>query len=828
MGVESADAALDDVGIAEAASGPAAITSMMEAWREAHGAGEEEDDEERPGKSLPLASDSPAVKSLNDFGDSQSGSGTTNSPRISGAAFSSGQDLTRLIPGLGFHNKGSTSAPGSGTGSRANTPQPEVAYPLDGHHNATLHADVNSNSSHHTGLESPRNNQSPLRDASFAAAAKLQHQLQQQAIQSQQNAAAATAMQHAQHQAHVQIQSPAASQSQTHAAVTGPAQSPVHGPSPLGRYYLSATDPQHISKRPGGSISFPGPSQHPVIPNLSLMRNPSANQPSPTLSMASDETLPGMESASAIGGKSQSGIGRGNALFPSLPGGSSTPSRRAYNLPHQVPLPPSPVISAMAPSTHSSSPTIVSPSHQSSPISTPHSSLLAAGTAASPQQSSPKPMLVSSMPPAAPAGATDYPSALERLPRRQDTADSFTSSMSTSSEEEDITSPMILPETSLRRGDHGFGSPGTPVMRFSTSPASGNGGAALFPQLSSVQQQVSNAKPFPFPGGQAQFTYIPTGTAPMFPPMSSSSSESEDSDGNQPTRPQIRGDGNHGAAQDSDYYTADGQGYSGEKRPGSITVGGSGYAGYDPDHYKPPAPVRGRGRGNDESDDEDEDDRKRDRKNGAGAGGSGTPKKTKKKEKSPKEEEDVSDEEEFVEDGVTKKRKLTSEEKEARKKRKKSQPAEDGDVICDYQDPFPVSTVDLPRLSTLECPFLLTSCDRPPFWRTQPYTACASRFHRTYDLARHRETIHARNEGRAVAAGTLPEHLATVWLEYGKPQCAWPCEYPGCDQVFSRKDAMQRHMKTRKHDTLLGTESSEQPMTPTSSSGGPGSLKFGL
>lgn len=103
----------------------------------------------------------------------------------------------------------------------------------------------------------------------------------------------------------------------------------------------------------------------------------------------------------------------------------------------------------------------------------------------------------------------------------------------------------------------------------------------------------------------------------------------------------------------------------------------------------------------------------------------------------------------------------------------------------------------------------------------QPHTPCLSRFHRTYDLARHRETIHARNEGRAVAAGKLPESLASVWLEYGKPQCAWPCEYPGCDQVFSRwakctrrlrcrsvansyhrKDAMQRHMKTRKHDVM--------------------------
>lgn len=69
---------------------------------------------------------------------------------------------------------------------------------------------------------------------------------------------------------------------------------------------------------------------------------------------------------------------------------------------------------------------------------------------------------------------------------------------------------------------------------------------------------------------------------------------------------------------------------------------------------------------------------------------------------------------------------------------------------------------------------------------SQPHEKCTSHFHRTYDLARHRETIHARNEGRAVEAGKLKEDLAKLWIEFGRPQCSWPCPFPNCGQIFSR------------------------------------------
>ncbi|KAK0538509.1 hypothetical protein OC842_001289 [Tilletia horrida] len=83
---------------------------------------------------------------------------------------------------------------------------------------------------------------------------------------------------------------------------------------------------------------------------------------------------------------------------------------------------------------------------------------------------------------------------------------------------------------------------------------------------------------------------------------------------------------------------------------------------------------------------------------------------------------------------------------------------------------------------------------------------CGTVFHRPYDLSRHRETIHAREEARLVKAGQLKVEDCVVM---GKEITAekvmagateWKCEGKnGCGSVFSRKDALLRHQRIRGH-----------------------------
>lgn len=87
---------------------------------------------------------------------------------------------------------------------------------------------------------------------------------------------------------------------------------------------------------------------------------------------------------------------------------------------------------------------------------------------------------------------------------------------------------------------------------------------------------------------------------------------------------------------------------------------------------------------------------------------------------------------------------------------------------------------------------------------TSPVTGvyCGTRFHRTYDLVRHRETVHGRDEALEIRRGNLSPAQAVVW---GKEVDAaasgadreWLCA--ACGSSFSRKDALTRHRRVRAH-----------------------------
>lgn len=82
---------------------------------------------------------------------------------------------------------------------------------------------------------------------------------------------------------------------------------------------------------------------------------------------------------------------------------------------------------------------------------------------------------------------------------------------------------------------------------------------------------------------------------------------------------------------------------------------------------------------------------------------------------------------------------------------------------------------------------------------------CGTEFHRPYDLARHRETIHAKEEASLMRQGKLTKDQCRVLFVEVDPQRSqatqeWKCDGKnGCGSVFSRKDALQRHKRLRNH-----------------------------
>ena len=96
-----------------------------------------------------------------------------------------------------------------------------------------------------------------------------------------------------------------------------------------------------------------------------------------------------------------------------------------------------------------------------------------------------------------------------------------------------------------------------------------------------------------------------------------------------------------------------------------------------------------------------------------------------------------------------------------------------------------------------------------------PYKRCTTSFQRPYDLARHMETIHARDEAQLLKKGELTKDqltipgLASALEEAEKdPSKAkklaavqeWKCDGKGgCGSTFSRKDALIRHRRLRGH-----------------------------
>lgn len=78
--------------------------------------------------------------------------------------------------------------------------------------------------------------------------------------------------------------------------------------------------------------------------------------------------------------------------------------------------------------------------------------------------------------------------------------------------------------------------------------------------------------------------------------------------------------------------------------------------------------------------------------------------------------------------------------------------------------------------------------------------ACQTAFHRPYDLARHRETIHAREEAGFMREGKLKLEDCIVLGKEVDPKKStavveWKCK--SCGANFSRKDAMLRHERLR-------------------------------
>ncbi|UZJ55290.1 hypothetical protein CBS101457_004610 [Exobasidium rhododendri] len=83
--------------------------------------------------------------------------------------------------------------------------------------------------------------------------------------------------------------------------------------------------------------------------------------------------------------------------------------------------------------------------------------------------------------------------------------------------------------------------------------------------------------------------------------------------------------------------------------------------------------------------------------------------------------------------------------------------------------------------------------------------SCRTEFHRPYDLARHRETIHAREEALLLRQGRLKKDQCVVLYKEVDPEKSlatveWKCEGKnGCGSLFSRKDALLRHKRIRGH-----------------------------
>jgi hypothetical protein len=383
---------------------------------------------------------------------------------------------------------------------------------------------------------------------------------------------------------------------------------------------------------------------------------------------------------------------------------------------------------------------------------------------------------------------------------RQTTADSF---MSTSSEEEDLSSPMILPDTSLRASDRpaqqpgkesprfGNGVPGTPRgiiggsngksprIAGGSGAVSGGSGGSLFPPMSSVTKVRVGA------GGQgmgaSKFTFKTPSGAPVFPPMSpssSSSGESADEARSGSARRSRKGaswrfrsgspsagnsqptdgtdDGQEGSKEGGASNGNDKSGDNGEKsgnskeeedqwaryRAVSITVGGMGYGnggsrdGEDSDEDDERKKRRGNkpdkkletnasaGAGSkkghtgtdrkpgsakeaqlddfddededDEDDEGDEDDSLESEDGYADASGSGplpggkaVRPPAKRKHPRSKSTDDGERGDTPLEEGTTVTR--TKKDGTVIRKKRKSAPAEDGDVFCDYVEPLPVS-----------------------------------------------------------------------------------------------------------------------------------------
>jgi len=113
-----------------------------------------------------------------------------------------------------------------------------------------------------------------------------------------------------------------------------------------------------------------------------------------------------------------------------------------------------------------------------------------------------------------------------------------------------------------------------------------------------------------------------------------------------------------------------------------------------------------------------------------------------------------------------------------------------GLTVCDYVSPL----------------VMMAATDAPPTASTIKEARCGTVFHRPYDLSRHRETIHAREEARLVKAGQLKvedcvvmgKEIAAEKVMAGATE--WKCEGKnGCGSVFSRKDALLRHQRIRGH-----------------------------
>lgn len=79
---------------------------------------------------------------------------------------------------------------------------------------------------------------------------------------------------------------------------------------------------------------------------------------------------------------------------------------------------------------------------------------------------------------------------------------------------------------------------------------------------------------------------------------------------------------------------------------------------------------------------------------------------------------------------------------------------------------------------------------------------CGTIFHRMYDLARHRITLHVREEAQLVKDGVLKVDQCVVLgkevdVEKALSDLEWTCRI--CGASFSRKDAMLRHERLRHH-----------------------------